>query len=109
MADEYIYHHGIQGMHWGVRRTDAQLGGGTTSTVERTAYGIGAKVNPREFAYKLRKLTNNPNTDTKFLADLVEQNTKMTGVLTTNPMKASASKLIPKRYMTIWIKMTWII
>ena len=84
MDDEYLYHHGIKGMHWGVRRTDAQLGGRTTSTVERTAYGIGAKVNPREFAYKLRKLTNNPNTDTKFLADLVEQNTKTTGVLTTN-------------------------
>ena len=94
MADEYLYHHGIKGMHWGVRRTDAQLGGRTTSTVERTAYGIGAKVNPREFAYKLRKLTNNPNTDTKFLADLVEQNTKITGVLTTNPKALKAVESI---------------
>ena len=94
MDNEHLYHHGIKGMHWGVRRTEAQLGGRIPSTVERTAYRIGAKVNPREFAYKLRKLTNNPNTDTKSLADLVEQNTKTTGILTTNPKALKAVESI---------------
>lgn len=30
MQGEYIKHHGIKGMKWGVRRTDAQLGNGGT-------------------------------------------------------------------------------
>lgn len=35
MTNSELYHHGIQGMHWGVRRTPQQLGH-TTKQIERS-------------------------------------------------------------------------
>lgn len=36
MVDKELYHHGVKGMKWGVRRTDAQLGHKTTSSGNST-------------------------------------------------------------------------
>lgn len=81
-SDE-LRHYGIKGQQWGVRRTDAQLSK-TTTGAERKAYSIGAKVNPRELSYNIRKLTNNPNADVKLLADYTLAAVKRDGILPNN-------------------------
>lgn len=68
-----LCHFGVLGMKWGQHKS-----------IEQTAYSIGAKLNPREVAYKLRKMTNNPNTDAELLADYTVMATKQSGVLPTN-------------------------
>lgn len=78
-----LCHHGIKGQRWGVTRTDAQLAK-TSSAIERRAYSVGAKINPREFKYTMRKLVNNPNTDVKLLAEYTLTSVRKEGVLPTN-------------------------
>jgi hypothetical protein len=81
-----LKHYGILGMHWGHHKatTDGATVNSTTSGIERTAYSIGAKLNPREFKYKVRKMLNNPNANTKLLAEYTQLVTKQTGILPTN-------------------------
>ena len=83
--DEHLCHYGVLGMKWGVRKTRiAATASKTSSKVEKTAYALGAKLNPRELKYKVRKITNKVNDDIKTLADLTDQSVKQTGVLPNN-------------------------
>ena len=79
----YLCHYGVKGMRWGVIRTDAQLGR-TTSFTERKAYSVGAKVNPRELSYKVRKLTNKTNDDVKLLSEYTLNAIHRDGIIPTN-------------------------
>ena len=89
--DELI-HYGVLGMKWGHRKSvdvssSLRRAG---SAIEKTAYSVGAKVNPREFKYKVRKVTNKVNDDVKTLSDLTKLYTKEKGILPTNPKSLKA-------------------
>jgi hypothetical protein len=72
--NEYLEHHGVMGMKWGH----------TSGSIEKTAYSVGAKINPRELKYKVHKMTTKVNDDTKLLADLTKASSKESGVLPNN-------------------------
>lgn len=83
--DEYLYHYGVLGMKWGHRKVQSKGPNQHISKrLERTAYSIGAKLNPRELKYKVRKVTNVVNDDVKLLADLTSQSIKQNGTLPNN-------------------------
>ena len=86
-----IYHYGVLGMRWGHHKRIENASnrvkkviGNTSNKIERHAYKVGAKINPREFKYKVRKVTNKVNSDVKTLSDLTKLSTKVSGVLPTN-------------------------
>ena len=79
-----IYHHGVLGMKWGHHKSQKGNNMKTPSRIEKTVYRVGAKINPREIKYKIRKLTNNNNPDNKLLADYTLLATKQSGILPTN-------------------------
>ena len=83
MSNNELTHYGILGMKWGVRRSPEQLGRVKQGVVEG-AYALGAKANPREHIYSVKRLVNKPNTTQKQLASLEIDKSKMTGLLTTN-------------------------
>lgn len=70
----YLKHYGVLGMHWGVRK----------DALERTAYRVGAKANPRELQYKVRKKTTRVNENVRYLAKVTQKEALETGVLPTN-------------------------
>ena len=83
--NDELYHFGILGMKWGRHKQQIEsLASRVGTKIERTAYSIGAQINPREFSYKLRKLTNNVTSDVKLLADLTLKHVKQNGVLPNN-------------------------
>lgn len=83
--NDEIYHHGVLGMKWGHHKTQmTNAVSNASSKVEKTAYAIGAKINPRELKYKVRKITNKVNDDTKLLSDLTTSSVKQNGVLPNN-------------------------
>jgi hypothetical protein len=80
-----LRHFGVKGMRWGHHKAQVTDSLSRVSTkIERKAYSIGAKINPRELKYKVRKVTNNVNDDVKLLADLTVNHVKQTGVLPSN-------------------------
>lgn len=82
--DEF-YHYGILGMKWGHHKAVPNTSSNRTSSrIERSAYSVAAKLNPREVKYKMRKILNNPNADAKTLSDLTLVSTRLSGVLPTN-------------------------
>jgi len=82
-GNESVQHSGVMGMHWGVTRASA----------EKTAYSVGAQINPRELKYKIRKVTNKVTDDTNLLAEYTKSSSKETGILPNNQhaMKAIES------------------
>jgi len=90
MDEQTLEHHGIKGMRWGVRRSDDQIGSGLKTSIERTAYSVSAKLTPREYTYRLRKVMNNPNASTKLISDSVSAFQKATGTLPTDPKALKA-------------------
>lgn len=83
--DEHLYHYGVLGMKWGVRKAKiASSVSKTSSRAEKAVYSLGAKINPREMKYKIRKVTNKVNDNVKTLSDLTEQSVKQLGVLPNN-------------------------
>lgn len=72
-------------MRWGHRKAQFTNSLSRVSTkIERKAYAVGAKINPREMKYKVRKITNKVNDDVKLLADFTINHVKQSGVLPAN-------------------------
>lgn len=80
--NDELQHHGIKGMRWGHRKKIQEVN--ITSHLKKAAYTIGAKANPREVKYKVRKITNRTNDNVKTLADLTKQSVEQKGILPTN-------------------------
>ena len=80
-----LIHFGVKGMRWGhhKKQIDNLLSKAGTNIV-RTAYSLGAQINPREFTYKLRKITNKADVNAKLLSDYTKIISKQTGILPTN-------------------------
>lgn len=99
--DEELFHHGVKGMHWGIRKAVETTGrrvksaltsnDGTTSKAEKAIYSLGAKINPREMKYAVRKMTNKVDDNVKLLAASTRVITKQTGKL---PKSKQAMKAI---------------
>jgi len=110
--DGVLIHHGILGQRWGIRRFQnadgsltaagrERLGYSLSSVqsaaksvankVERTAYNVGAQINPRELKYAVKKIINNPSNDTKAIANAVQELSSKTGIL---PDSKTAMKAI---------------
>ena len=69
----YLAHHGVVGMHWHVRKS-----------VEKAAYRVGAKLNPREAEYRVHKLVTRTTKTSKLLADYTERMARESGILPTD-------------------------
>lgn len=87
--DERLYHFGIKGMKWGhhkaqIESTVSRVASKAATLVERKTYALGAKVNPREMKYKVRKMTNKVDDNVKTLSDLTTEHVKQSGVLPNN-------------------------
>lgn len=95
--DNELYHYGVLGMKWGVRRYQNKDGSLTSAgkkhasklhdTKEKaieTAYAVGAHANPLNLKYDLRKLVNNPNSTNDMIAKYAENYANKTGVLPTD-------------------------
>ena len=78
--EELLLHYGVKGMKWGVRKRVESSG----RSVKATAYAVGAKLNPREAKYTLKRTFSKPSALDSEVASLVESQTRKTGVLTSN-------------------------
>ena len=69
-------------MRWGHRKAPDLSG--IKTRAERTAYSVGANLNPREAKYKVRKIVNRVNDNVESLANLTSMSVKLNGTLPTN-------------------------
>lgn len=60
MSEYELYHHGIKGQKWGVRRTAAQLGRAVASGVKKTGKAISkrTKVTGKAASNKIKQVAN---------------------------------------------------
>lgn len=89
--NDELYHYGKLGMKWGrhtLKNKDPSQH--ISKRLEKTAYALGAKINPRELKYKVRKATNKVNTNVELLAATTSNHTKQNGVLSTNAKELKA-------------------
>lgn len=80
VEEYYLQHYGVKGMKWGVRKKVESAGRSTKAA----AYAVGAKLNPREAKYTLKRTFTRPTELDLDMASMVEGQTKTTGVLTSN-------------------------
>lgn len=78
--EELLLHYGVKGMKWGVRKRVESSG----RRAKAAAYAVGAKLNPREAKYALKRTFAKPSALDAEVASLVESQTRKTGVLTSN-------------------------
>lgn len=69
-------------MRWGHRKAPDLSG--IKTRAEKAAYSVGAKLNPREAKYKVRKIVNRVNDNVESLANLTSMSVKLNGTLPTN-------------------------
>jgi len=81
-----LYHYGVLGMKWGIRKNYevSKKGNQIMSEAEKKIYSLGAKINPRELKYRVKKITNKVNDDVELLSNLTKQYTTQHGVLPKN-------------------------
>ena len=80
-----LHHHGVKGMKWGVRKEQVGAGLSTAKkTVVGAAYATGAKLNPREFKYSVKRTLNKTSNTDKVVTEMVNRVTKDTGILTSD-------------------------
>ncbi len=99
---DYLIHYGVLGMKWGVRRYQNKDGTLTPAGKERynrvlgpestfktkireTQYSIGNRLNPREHKYTIKRAFTKENQTDKNIARMIEEQTRKTGVLTSDP------------------------
>ena len=80
VEEYYLQHYGVKGMKWGVRKQVESSG----RRAKAAAYAVGAKLNPREAKYTLKRTFTKPTKLDSEVASLVESQTRSTGVLTSN-------------------------
>lgn len=111
MTNDELIHYGILGMKWGVRRFQNKDGTLTSAGKKRfssenessnddidslkerviqVAYSVGVRLAPREHAYAIKRILNNPNQDVKTLADSALKLAKSEGVLPNNETLSNA-------------------
>lgn len=78
--DNYLRHYGVLGMKWGHHKKITDPNG----SFQKTIYGMGAKLNPREMKYRIRKFTNKQSDDVTYIADVTDKLVKGEGVLPKN-------------------------
>lgn len=91
--DDILQHYGVKGMKWGVIR-DSNKPGGADGVKERlktaksktieAAYATGAKLNPREFKYGVKRTLARKNETDSAVAKMVQDQSRKNGTLTSN-------------------------
>lgn len=103
--NDELRHFGVMGMKWGHHKAQVKTVTTKAATkIERKAYEVGAKLNPRELKYKVRKMTNKVDDDVKLLSDLTKSHVKQSGVLpaNSNALKAIESVGINSHKNTVY-------